>query len=243
MSGAFLTKEYAMRMINEKDILENYLEGWVDHKELSHQIELLNRRIMAAKRAGYNIDVIQLEKDLIKWNDEETILQAIKDLRTDELRDYATNIIDNEEGFKPPTNVSPDNYSVIEQIEYILLQMGADKEVVFDVGELGDFGKRYVISLEPLASALYEVFHNTVNKAIRNGQEEALANYYMSVEPRLSEILGDWTSAQYIPESDILSEFTETTRLLNWDTPLTMDELSKYSDLYTYTDNITNYKE
>lgn len=232
-----------MVLIHEEDILDNYLDTWVSHEALSHEIQLLNRRIMTAHRAGYYIDVYQLVKDLLKWNDEETILQAIKDIRGEELRQYATNSIINEKGFQAPSEVSPDTYSVIDQIEYIILQMGADKEVVFDVGELGEFGRRYVISLEELASALYDVFHNTVNEAIRNDRAEELANYYITVEPRLSEILGDWTSAQYLPESTILAEFSETTRLLNWNRALTMDELLKYSDLYTYSENITNYKE
>ena len=224
----------------------------IDEQALRKELKLLKRRIRYARSKGYNIDLEEIQRYINRQN-EEDVIEFVKSIRGDELRAYAISVTDeydytenrNDEDFvEPEIRISPDTYSAIYQIQQSLLSFPPVIVIQIDIGVLGTVGKREWYDTEEWSTGIYDIFEKNVEEAKRLGSLEALEQYYEEeVQERLSELIGNWTFNEYLTESEVLSEVTELIRLLNVGEALSASEMESMSSIYSFSDNIIDYKE
>lgn len=211
-------------------------------KEYQHQLQLLKQRVSRLEEKGYRFDVEQITKGSEKNVYYAT--QYFKTLRGEELKKLAiqgTGVdIDNEEDFVPPTDRdSPFTYSVIEEIERIILEFPDMLVVQGDLGTRVREGARDQADVSDVGEALWDMWNEAVSKATREGTLEQLSAYYESVEGKLADLINPYkNAAQYFYESEIRTTMIEALRLLNGGEALTTSQLENYVPLYTEYENI-----
>lgn len=211
-------------------------------REYQHQLRLLKQRISRLESKGYRFDVEQITKGSEKNVYYAT--QYFKTLRGNELKQLAiqgTGLdVDNEEDFVPPADRdSPFTYSVIDEIERIILEFPDMLVVQGDLGTRVREGTRDQADVSDVGEALWDMWNETVSEATRQGTLEQLSAYYESVEARLADLINPYKNvAQYFYESEIRTTMIEALRLLNGGQALTTGQLERYVPLYTEYENI-----
>ena len=211
-------------------------------REYQHQLRLLKQRMSRLEQQGYRFDVEQITKGSEKNVYYAT--QYFKTLRGEQLKQLAiqgTGLdVDNEEDFVPPADRdSPFAYSVIDEIERIILEFPDMLVVQGDLGTRVREGTRDQADVSDVGEALWDMWNEAVSKATREGTLEQLSAYYESVEGKLADLINPYKNvAQYFYESEIKTTMIEALRLLNGGEALTTSQLENYVPLYTEYENI-----
>lgn len=211
-------------------------------REYRHQLRLLKQRIARLEEKGYKFDVEEITKGSEKNVYYAT--QYFKSLRGEELQKLAIKDIaqdyENEEDFVPPADRdSPFVYSAISEIERILLEFPDMLVVQGDLGNRVQEGARDVADVSDVGEALWDMWNETVSKAVETDTVQQLNAYYESVMGRLADLINPYKNqAQYFYESEIKTTMIEALRLLGGGEALTTDQLSRYVPLYTEYENI-----
>lgn len=211
-------------------------------REYRHQLQLLKQRIARLEQRGYKFDVEEITKGSEKNVYYAT--QYFKTLRGEELQKLAIKDIaqdyENEEDFVPPADRdSPFVYSAITEIERILLEFPDMLVVQGDLGNRVQAGARDVADVSDVGEALWDMWNETVSKAVETDTVQQLNAYYESVMGRLADLINPYKNqAQYFYESEIKTTMIEALRLLGGGEALTTDQLSRYVPLYTEYENI-----
>lgn len=211
------------------------------------ELRRLKQRVYYRRKQGYNIDIEKLTQG--RGQHLETDIEYLKSLRGTTLLSYADyeqedisdigNIMNEPTFEEPEERISPDAYTHIGQIEAIIMDFPLTLPVQFDRGELGTemYGKREEISVEFFGNAIYDIWLETVNRATEENRLQELEDYYADIQDELAEILEPYGNEHsYYYESDLMDDFTQTLRLLNWGEALSMDKMQELSDYYSMTD-------
>lgn len=213
------------------------------------ELRRLKRRIYYRKQQGYNIDINKLlegrgnflEEDIEYMHSLRGVnLLSYADYENDKVTTYDTST--NEDDFVAPSDYDdPNIYSNIFQIEQLLLEFPSTKEMVFDVGQLGELHKMNEADIEFIGDALYDIWNNMVTEAGQNGTLLQLDDYYGQIENELAKYLEPLhTQSMYYLESELLTGMTKMMQLLNGGNALSMSEMQTYSPLFTDMDLVNN---
>lgn len=217
-------------------------------KLYEQELKKLKRRIRYANKKGHNINLDTLLAPTIGMTSKKYQVKYIKDLRGNRLIEKGTIPNQNPEHVVGITgtraditedNVLPYTYSRIQQVFDIIESFPLVLTIQFDEGKMGvnKYGDRDTVSVEFIGQALWNVFNNTVNKAIANEQTIELEHYLETVEPRLREILEPyWSDIPYFWESELIKDYIEMLTILNWGEALSQSEMDEISELYDMTD-------
>ncbi len=219
------------------------------------ELRKLKQRVAYRRKQGYDIDINKILAPT--GQDKKRDLEYIKSIRGQKIREFENvdyesyseedfsgfmnpYIGDNEEDFSVPDDrYDPNVYSTIEQIGILINQFPNALTIQFDEGELvrGKYGQRDTISTEFIGNILYDIYDKTVHKAMSEGRTQELEDYYKSIEHELGEKLEPYFSdIPYYYESELIKDFTEMLRLLNWGEALSQSEMENLSEVYDLTD-------
>ena len=218
-------------------------------KQYEQELKRLKQRVRYAKSKGYDIDLETLLAPTRSMARKEYQVKYIKDLRGATLIQKGViqkhDITQMSFFMNAPQaditedNVLPETYSRIQQIFSLIEDFPLVLTIQFDEGKMGTnkYGDRDTVSVEFIGQALWDIFNETVNKAIENQKTIELEHYLESVEPRLSEILQPYyTDIPYFWESEMIKDYIEMLTILNWGEALSQDEMDRISELYDMTD-------
>lgn len=218
-------------------------------KQYEEELKRLKQRVRYANKKGFDIKLDTLLAPTLGMARKEYQVKYIKDLRGKRLIDKGVIPKQNTNQYNypmdvppadiPEDSVAPETYSIINQIFGLIEDFPLVLTIQFDEGKMGvnKYGDRDTVSVEFIGQALWDVFNETVNKAIQNKQTTELQNYLKSVEPRLSEILQPYyTDIPYFWESEMIKDYIEMLTILNWGEALSQEEMDRISELYDMTD-------
>lgn len=218
-------------------------------KQYEQELKRLKQRVRYAKSKGHDIDLETLLAPTRSMTRKEYQVKYIQELRGQRLLDKGVipkqNItqmsffMNAPEPDIPQDKIAPEPFSLIKQIFSLIEDFPLVLTIQFDEGKMGtnSYGERDTVSVEFIGQALWDVFNNTVNKAIENGKTTELNKYLASVEPRLAEILQPYyTDIPYFWESEMIKDYIEMLTILNWGEALSQEEMDRISELYDMTD-------
>lgn len=218
-------------------------------KQYEQELKRLKERVRYYRKKGYNVNLDTLLAPTIGMTRKEYQVKYIKDLRGQRLIEKGVvpeqNItqmsffMNAPQADIPTDNILPEVYSRIQQVFSLIEGFPLVLTIQFDEGKMGvnKYGDRDTVSVEFIGQALWDVWNNTVNKAINNEQTIELEHYLEQVESRLREILEPYyTDIPYFWESEMIKDYIEMLTILNWGEALSQSEMDKISELYDMTD-------
>ena len=218
-------------------------------KQYEQELKRLKGRVRYYKKKGYDIDLETLLAPTRGMARKQYQVKYIQELRGKRILDKGvihksdvtqmSFFMNAPQADIPDDNLLPETYSRIQQIFSLIEDFPLVLTIQFDEGKMGvnKYGDRDTVSVEFIGQALWDVFNDTVNKAIANGQTIELEHYLERVEPRLSEILQPYyTDIPYFWESEMIKDYIEMLTILNWGEALSQSEMDRISELYDMTD-------
>ncbi len=218
-------------------------------KLYEQELRKLKQRIRYQKSKGIDIDLDTLLAPTLSMTRKEHQVKYIKDLRGQRLLEKG--VIPKQEITQmsffmnapqadiPEDSVAPEVYSRINQVFSLIEDFPLVLTIQFDEGKMGvnKYGDRDTVSVEFIGQAMWDIFNDTVNKAIANEQTIELEHYLQEVEPRLRSILEPYyTDIPYHWESEMIKDYIELLTILNWGEALSQSEMDRISELYDMTD-------
>lgn len=218
-------------------------------KLYQEELRKLKQRVRYYRRKGYDVNLDTLLAPTIGMTRKEYQVKYLKDLKGQRLLDKGiipeqkitqmSFFMNAPQADIPEDNVLPTTYSRIQQVFSLIEDFPLVLTIQFDEGKMGvnKYGDRDTVSVEFIGQALWDVFNNTVNKAIQNEQTTKLEHYLEEVEPRLRSILEPYyTDIPYYWESEMIHDYIEMLTILNWGEALSQAEMDNISELYDMTD-------
>ena len=219
-------------------------------KLYQEELQKLKNRVRYYQKKGYDVNLDTLLAPTISMARKEYQVKYIKDLKGQRIIDKGVvpknqNITQMSyyknapQADVTPDTVAPEVYSRIQQIFSLIEDFPLVLTIQFDEGKMGvnKYGDRDTVSVEFIGQALWDIWNNTVNKAIAEEKTTELEHYLEEVEPRLREILEPYfTDIPYHWESEMIKDYIEMLTLLNWGEALSQEEMDNISRIYDMTD-------